>query len=302
MFLLHNTATFSSTKDRVEFSFGYSVCSVLYSDLAMTFAVNGDSSILTKPVDHCVVTDSIWHQIQANRMSPTMIIPWSTSKQCTVSPWGCFTLLVWLSLTLIHPDTLIHGLWMWTSFLVRPTFTLPLILTVAWDLNRGATYLGPCDEHMLNVAACMSGRQPARGRRSPPHPTLSLPQTRWCSPRLSFCWRRSSLLCPWTGSLSRRWTPTCRRDTHTHTITPVCSPRPPPTTAPQPTIRPAPKARACLAGMSSLCAAIPHASSLPHGDTCARCEMSWRLLWFLHHRHTHKYMESQCTHTQHCLS
>lgn len=46
------------------------------------------------------------------------------------------------------------------------------------------------------------------GRRSRPHPRPSRCRWRWCSPPLSFCWRRSSPPCLRTGSPSHRWTPT----------------------------------------------------------------------------------------------
>lgn len=53
---------------------------------------------------------------------------------------------------------------------------------------------------------------PEEGRHSRPHPRLSRSHSRWCSPRLSFWWRRSWLPCLWTGTLSHRWKPTCARN------------------------------------------------------------------------------------------
>lgn len=66
----------------------------------------------------------------------------------------------------------------------------------------------------------LTSHQPVKGRRSQPHPRLSQFHSHWYSPLLSFCWRLSSLLCLWTGILSHRWTPTCKRN-RKHPVRPV---------------------------------------------------------------------------------
>lgn len=82
----------------------------------------------------------------------------------------------------------------------------------------------------MSTSSCMRGRlqptnhRPAKGRRSRPRPRLARFRSRWCSPLPSFYWRRSSLLCPWTGSPSRRWTPTCKRHGE-HPVRPASTPQ-----------------------------------------------------------------------------
>lgn len=122
------------------------------------------------------------------------------------------TFLMWLSLMVIRSDSLIHGLHMLPS----------------WHLRVTQIYHDPYDGQWLAL-----GSSPAAGRRSRPRPTPSRLRSHWCSPLPSFCWRRSSPQCPRTGSLSRRWTPTCVRH-RKHPVRPISTSEPPSTPADHP--------------------------------------------------------------------
>lgn len=91
--------------------------------------------------------------------------------------------------------------------------------TGRWHAPDGQQITDQLGRHVMNtfnVPACLrafsqTSHQPVKERRSRPRPRLSRFHSRWCSPLLSFYWRRSWLLCLWTGNLSRRWTPICKR-------------------------------------------------------------------------------------------
>lgn len=126
----------------------------------------------------------IWLLSRSDQRSGSRTFPCCSSD----SAWCLFTMTAW-SMTVD-----VGSCQQWSVTCTR------------WEINYW-----PIRIHRTGTFKVPAWHQPAKGRRSQPHPRPSQFRWNWYSPLPSFWWRLSSLLCLWTGILSHRWTPTCKR-------------------------------------------------------------------------------------------
>lgn len=212
----------------------------------MPLGKHGDTLMFTKPDYHpghitepavtfnlCVIIDWTWH-IKSGQHG--CLRAWLNVELCHDLTADQLVSKSFDVARLTKPD--VYSLWLFDSWAVVVAFKTS---DSYYNPNNSQGLVPGAKQilHQFGVHAPACGRkgfshQPVKGRRSQPHPRLSHFHLHWCSPRPSFWWRRSSLLCLWTGSLSRKWTPTCKRHRQHHVRSISTSHH----TPPQPTIQP----------------------------------------------------------------